>query len=191
MSCLILDVGCLWKKFETKYASWLTCKFTASCQRLISICCKRNAIKHIEYKNYHNYNFGLMTPLWIWQCGFFRPQQQSWTKRKLLLISGRILLCQVCFWRKTLLPYNIPTFKIWRSEVEQCERKRPSPTLMDYSWISAAVVERLVTMNCTKSVSGLELSIIVSSSYLRKIFNHKQRRNEWNFHIFYGCSTPT
>ena len=112
MSCLILDVGCLWKKFETKYASWLTCKFTSSCQRLISICCKRNAIKNVEYKNCHNYNFGLMTPLWIWQCGFFRPQQQSWTKRKLLLISGRILLCQVCFWRKTLFPYNIPTFKI-------------------------------------------------------------------------------
>ena len=56
--------------------------------------------------------------------GLFRPQQQSWTKRKLLLISGRILLCQVCFWRKTLLPYNIPTFKIWRFKVEQGERKR-------------------------------------------------------------------
>ena len=97
---------------------------------------------------------------------FFRPQQQSWTKRKLLLISGRILLCQVCFWRKTLLPYNIPTFKIWRSEVEQCERKRPSPTLMDYSWISAAVVERFVTMNCTKYVSGLGLSISICRHWL-------------------------
>ena len=124
MSCLILDVGCLWKKFETKDASWVTYNFTSTCQRLISICCKRNAIKNVEYKNCHNYNFGLMTPLWIWQCGFFRPQQQSWTKRKLLLISGRILLCQVCFWRKTLLPYNIPTFKIWRFKVEQGERKR-------------------------------------------------------------------
>ena len=41
-----------------------------------------------------------------------------------------------------------------------------TPTLMDYSWISAAVVERLVTMNCTKYVSGLELLLSICRHWL-------------------------
>ena len=41
---------------------------------------------------------------------------------------------------------------------------------MDYSWISAAVVERLATMNCTKSVSDLELSISICRHWLMSDF---------------------
>ena len=99
--------------------------------------------------------------------GLFRPQLQSWTKRKLLLISGRILLCQVCFWRKTLLPYNISRSRFGDPRWNRAKKRTNlSPTLMDYFWISAAVVERLVTMNCTKSVSDLELSISICRHWL-------------------------
>ena len=91
--------------------------------------------------------------------GLFRPQPQSWTKRKLILINGRIRCffgAKLCF-HITFLRSRFGDPRWNRAK----KRTNLSPTLMDYFWISAAVVERLVTMNCTKSVSDLELSISI------------------------------
>ena len=96
--------------------------------------------------------------------GLFRHQQQSWTKRKLLLINGRIRCvfgAKLCF-HITFLRSRFGDPRWNRAK----KRTNLSPTLMDYFWISAAVVERLVTMNCTKSVSDLELSISICWHWL-------------------------
>ena len=131
--------------------------------------------------------------------GLFRHQQQSWTKRKLLLINGRIgcvFGAKLCF--------HITFLRSRFGDPRWNRAKKKGQIYLQHWWTTFGFQQLLLkdlwqwiipnlyqTLSCQSVFVDTDWCLITFALLyliLLSYHNHKQRRNGRNFHIFCGCS---